>query len=66
MHLESEHFIVDKEKIKKAFDESEAGKVYPIDVVKNLFEHENKRRISVPAKLEYTENNKKLKPIIKN
>lgn len=30
-----EHFIVDKEKIKKAFDESESGKVYPVDVVKN-------------------------------
>lgn len=53
-----EHFIVDKEKIKKAFDES--GKVYPVDVVKNLLEHENKRRISVPAKLEYTENKKKV------
>ena len=55
-----EHFIVDKEKIKKAFDESESGKVYPVDVVKNLLEHENKRRISVPAKLEYTENKKKV------
>lgn len=55
-----EHFIVDKEKIKNAFDESESGKVYPVDVVKNLLEHENKRRISVPAKLEYTENKKKV------
>lgn len=55
-----EHFIVDKKKIKKAFDESESGKVYPVDVVKNLLEHENKRRISVPAKLEYTENKKKV------
>ena len=55
-----EHFIVDKEKIKKAFDESESGKVYPVDVVKNLLEHENKSRISVPAKLEYTENKKKV------
>lgn len=55
-----EHFIVDKEKIKKAFDESESRKVYPVDVVKNLLEHENKRRISVPAKLEYTENKKKV------
>lgn len=55
-----EHFIVDKEKIKKAFDESESGKVYPVDVVKNLLEHENKRRISAPAKLEYTENKKKV------
>lgn len=55
-----EHFIVDKEKTKKAFDESESGKVYPVDVVKNLLEHENKRRISVPAKLEYTENKKKV------
>ena len=42
-----EHFIVDKEKIKKAFDESESGKVYPVDVVKNLLEHENKRRITM-------------------
>lgn len=55
-----EHFIVDKEKIKKAFDESESGKVYPVDVVKNVLEHENKRRINVPAKLEYTENKKKV------
>lgn len=28
--------------------------------MKNLLEHENKRRISVPAKLEYTENKKKV------
>lgn len=55
-----EHFTVDKEKIKKAFDESESGKVYPVDVVKNLLDCENKRRISVPAKLEYTENKKKV------
>lgn len=55
-----EHFIVDKEEIQKAFDESESGKVYPVDVVKNLLDRENKRTISVPAQLEYVDNKKKV------
>ena len=55
-----EHFIVDKEEIKKAFDESESGKVYPVNVVKNLLDRENKRTISVPAQLEYVDNKKKV------
>lgn len=55
-----EHFVVDKEKIKKAFDESESGKEYPVYVEKNFFDQKNKRRINVPAKLEYTECKKKV------
>lgn len=51
-----EHFSIDKEKIKAAFDNAESGKEYPVDVVKNLLDHGNKRRISVAAKLEYTDN----------
>lgn len=33
---------------------------YPVDVVKNLLDHGNKKRISVAAKLEYTDNIKKV------
>lgn len=55
-----EHFSIDKEKIKAAFDNAESGKEYPVDVVKNLLDHGNKRRISVAAKLEYTDNIKKV------
>ena len=55
-----EHFSIDKEKIKAAFDNAESGKEYPVDVVKNLLDHGNKRRINVAAKLEYTDNIKKV------
>ena len=55
-----EHFSIDKERIKAAFDNAESGKEYPVDVVKNLLDHGNKRRISVAAKLEYTDNIKKV------
>ena len=55
-----EHFSIDKEKIKAAFDNAESGKEYPVDVVKNLLDHGNKKRISVAAKLEYTDNIKKV------
>lgn len=55
-----EHFVVDKEKIKKAFDESELGKEYPVYVSKNVLDLKNKREISVPARLEYMDNKKKV------
>lgn len=55
-----ENFIIDKEKIEEAFNKTEAGKKYPVNVMKNLLERENIRRISVTAKLEYTDNKKKV------
>lgn len=40
-----EHFVVDKEKIKKAFDESELGKEYPVYVSKNVLDLKKKGKL---------------------